>query len=135
MLSLNQSTFRSRDVLHAGLRVQNPGSAFNADFYLGILLPDGVSLFFFTSLSPLNGILTRVDADPRTFSCLACNVLVPERLDVTIDDLLTAVLSDGLQSGTYILFAILTPPSVFSDGTIDPGDILALDAQAFTFSP
>lgn len=134
-LSLNQATFRPGDVLRVGLRAQNPGSAFNADFYFGVLLPDSVTLFFFTNLSPLNGIVTRVDADSRTFQPLAANVLVPERLDITINDLLTAVLSDGLQPGTYILFAVFTPPRAFSDAGVDRGALLPIATQSFTFSP
>jgi len=40
-LSINQTTFRPGDTLHMGLQVANPGAGFNADFYFGILLPDG----------------------------------------------------------------------------------------------
>ena len=66
-LSINQSLFRSGNTLRVGLRAQNPGVTVNVDFYFGVLLPDGVNMLFVTSLSPLNGVVARLDADPRTF--------------------------------------------------------------------
>jgi hypothetical protein len=66
-LSLNQAMFRPRDVIRVTLGVQNRGPAFNADVYFGALLTDRVTVVFVTSLSPLDGVVTRLDADPRTF--------------------------------------------------------------------
>jgi hypothetical protein len=43
----------------------------------GAPLRPPVTLFFFTSLSPLNGVLTRVDADPQSFPPLVPNMIIP----------------------------------------------------------
>ena len=134
-LSLNQTTFRPGTTLRLGLGAQNPGPAFNADFYLGVLLPDGVTLFLFTQLSPPDGVVTRVDADPRTFQLLAANVLLPAGLDITLTDLLVFTFLEHELPGRYVVFAVLTEPNAFSDGRIDTGDILLLAVQSFTFSP
>src|SRR5262245_32405840 len=133
-LRLNQTTFRPRDTLHIGLRASNVGAAFNADFYFGVLLPDGVSVFFFTSLSPLNGVATRVDANLRTFPPLAPNVPISQGLNVTLDDVFVLTFSGSEPPGTYVFFTLLTPPSAFADGRLDAGDILVIDTKSFSFS-
>jgi hypothetical protein len=135
MLSLNQTAFRSRDTLRVGLRAQNPGVPINADFYFGVLLPDGVTVLFVTSLSPLNGVVTRLDADPRTFRPLLASVQLPQGLDTTLMDFFVYPFAGGEAPGTYTVFAALTPPGAFTDGRVDPGDVMVLDARPFSFSP
>ncbi|MBI3328288.1 MAG: hypothetical protein HYZ81_16485, partial [Nitrospinae bacterium] len=133
-LSLNQTTVRPGDTLHVGLTARNPGAAFPADFYFGVVVPDGVTVVFLTSLSPLNGGGSRLDANPTTFQPLLTTLLIPAGLDVTLTDVLSLTFSQGLPPGTYVFFVALTPPRAFSDGRIDAGDILAIDAQALSFS-
>ena len=131
-LSLNQTTFRPRDTLRVGLQAGNPGPGFNADFYFGVLLPDGVTVVFITSLSPLNGMATRVDADPRTFKPITTNVLIPQGLNVALNDVFVFTFSGNEPPGTYVFFAFLTPPSAFTDGRVDAGDVLVIDTKAFS---
>ncbi len=131
-LSVNQTTFRPGDILHVGLQEENPGAGFYADLYFGILLPDGVTVFFFTSLSPLNGVLTRVDANPQTFPPLTPYMLISQGLDVTLNDVFVFPFSGSEPLGTYVLFALLTPPNAFTDGRVDAGDILVIDTTSFT---
>jgi hypothetical protein len=70
VLSLNHATFHPGDTLRIGLTAHNPGPALTADFYLGVILPDGVTAYFVTGLSPLNVEGTRLDANPATFQPL-----------------------------------------------------------------
>jgi hypothetical protein len=134
-LSLNQMAFRTGDTLRVGLGAQNPDPAFMADFYFAVLLPDGVTILFVTSLSPLNGVVTRLDADPRVFRPLLANVQVSQGMDVTLTDFLVYTFAGGEPAGTYSIFAVLTPPGAFNDGYVDPGDLLVIDAHPFSFSP
>ena len=113
----------------------NPGAAFNADLYFGLLLPDGVTVFFFTSLSPVNGVLTRLDANPQIFQPIAPQVLIAQGLDVIFNDVLVVPISWNGPLETYVLFVLLTPPSAFADGRVDAGDILVIDAKSFTTAP
>ena len=131
----NQSAFHSGDTLRVGLRTQNPGVAVTADFYFGVFLPDGVTVLFITSLSPLDATATRLDADPRTFRPLLANVQLPQGLDTTLADFLVYTFAGGETAGTYAVFALLTPPGAFSDGRVDPGDLPAIDVRPFSFSP
>jgi hypothetical protein len=134
-LSLNQSAFRVGDALRVGLRAQNLGAPVDADFYFGVLLPDGVTVLFVTSLSPLNTIPTRLDADPRTFRALLPNVQLPQSLDVTRTDFFVYTFAGGEPVGAYAAFAFFTPPGAFNDGRVDAGDLLAMDARPFGFNP
>jgi uncharacterized repeat protein (TIGR01451 family) len=129
---LNQTTFRTGQTLIVALGVQNTGPAFTADFYLAELLPDGVTVVFFT---PTNVIASRLDADPRTFQPLATNVPLSEGLALIIDNFRSLTFSGGEPPGTYSFLAFLTPPGAFGNGRIDPGEILALGIQPFSFSP
>jgi subtilisin family serine protease len=131
-LGLNQTTFRTGQTLIVALGAQNTGPAFTADFYLGMILPDGVTVVFFT---PTNIITSRLDADPRTFQPLAANVPLPEGLALIIDNFRSLTFSGGEPPGTYSFFAFLAPPGAFGNGRIDPGEILALGIQPFSFSP
>jgi hypothetical protein len=134
-LFLNEAVFLPGDVLDAELEVLNFAPAFTADFYFGAILPDGVTLVFFTNLSPLNGVTTRLDADPRTFQPLLANILVPEDLDIIINDFFSFTFQVGIPPGVYGIFALLTPLAAFADGRIDAGDLLALDIRPLRFSP
>jgi hypothetical protein len=132
-LNLNQTVFRTGDTLRVGFRVQNPDVAVSADFYFVVLQPDGTAIFV-TSLSPLDSVETRLDADPRTFRPLFANVQLPQGLDVTQTDVLVYRFAGGEAPGIYTVFAVLTPPGAFNDGRVDPGDLLAIDARPFVFS-
>ena len=112
-LSVNQATFRSGDTLHIGLTARNPGPAFNADFYFGVLLPDGLSVVFLTSLAPLNGAGTRLDANPNTFKPLVTNLLIPQPLDVTLPDILVFTFTQGLPPATYVFFVLTSTGLTF----------------------
>jgi hypothetical protein len=134
-LSLNQPSFRPGQTLRMGLRARNIGPAFLADFYFGFLLPDGVTVLFVTSLSPLNGVLTRLDADPRTFQPLLVNVQLPQSLDITLPNFFAYTFAGGESAGTYAAFAFFTPPGAFRDGQLDPCDIIEINIQPLIFNP
>lgn len=135
ILSLNQTILHSGSALHVGLTAENPMPVFNADFYFGFLLPDGVTICFMTSLSPLVGQCLPLSASPRTFPSLAANFQVPQGLNLRLPDLLVFTFGGGEPQGTYFAFAVLTPAGAFGDGSIDPADIIASSVQALTFGP
>jgi hypothetical protein len=135
MLSLNQTAFRAGDTLRVELGARNPDAAFVVDFYFGVLLPDGVTVLFVTSLSPLDGVVTRLDADARTFQPLLANFQIPQGLDTTLPDFFAYTFGGGEQVGTYTFFAVLIPSGAFNDGRIDAGDLLVIDVRPFVFMP
>jgi hypothetical protein len=134
-VSVNQSAFHSGDGLRIGLTAKNAVAAFDADLYLGLLLPDGATLCFVTALSPLAGQCVPLSTDPSSFPRLAANIPVPSSLDATLPDLIAYTFGGGEPPGVYSVFALLTRPGALADGVIDPGDIIGLDVQPFTFQP
>jgi hypothetical protein len=134
-VSVNQSVFHSGDGLRIGLTAKNVAAAFDADFYLGLLLPDGATLCFVTALSPLGGQCLPLSADPATFPPLAANIQIPSSLDAALPDLMTYTFGGGEPPGAYSAFALLTRPEALGVGIIDPGDVIGLDVQSFAFQP
>ena len=134
-LGLNQAMFRAGETLRVRLGIHHQGPSVTMDVYLGILLPDGVTVFFVTSLAPLDGVVTRLDTDPRTFAPLAASFEFPPELDVTLEDFFVYTFTGGESPGSYTIFTLLTPPGAFTDGQVDAGDLLGLTLQPFTVSP
>jgi len=109
-LGLNQATARPGDTLRLSLRVTNPGPARSADVYLGRLSPDGVTLSFFTSLSPLTSVTTKT-SEPDEFAALAANVQIPHGVDLTIPDVLVTTVPADFPPATSVFFAAVTLPA------------------------
>lgn len=126
-LDLNETDFEPGDPFSARLRLTHGLPARSVDFYFGLLAPDGVNVFFITGLSPLTGVITRLDA-PGPFPPLVTNALMPEGLDLTGPDILAVTLPPDLAEGEWTLFA-----AIVATGT---GDLVTPIAIArFTFSP
>jgi hypothetical protein len=134
-LGLNQVKVCPGETLRVALGIHNLGPSVTADAYLGILLPDGVTVLFITHLAPLDGVVTRLDADPRTFTPLAPAYEFLSREDITVEDFFVYTLTGAELPGPYALFTLLTPPGAFADGHVDTGDLLGLTWQPFTISP
>jgi hypothetical protein len=134
-LGLNQVTFRAGETLRVALGIHHPGPSHTADAYLGVLLPDGVTVFFITSLAPLDGVVTRLDADPRTFAPLAACFDFTPGLEVTLADFFVYTFTGGESVGSYAIFTLLTPPGALADGQVETGDLLGLTLQPFTVRP
>jgi hypothetical protein len=134
-LGMKQATFRVGETLRVALGIHHPGPTVTADAYLGVLLPDGVTVLFVTRLAPLDGVVTRLDADPRTFAPLAACFEFPPGEETTVEDFFVYTFTGGESSGSYTIFTLLTPPGAFADGQVDTGDLLGLTLQPFTVSP
>lgn len=127
VLDLNETDFESGDTLRARLRVTHGGPTRSIDFYLGRLLPDGVTVFFITSLSPLAGV-TVTTSEPEKFQPLVRNAEIQEGLDITILDALVLTLPPNFPEGDSLLFAGIT--------AVGTQDLVAPLATAeFTFEP
>jgi hypothetical protein len=125
-LALNQSMFTTGQTLRMDLALRNPGSMLTTDHYVGVILPDGQTVLWLTNTAPLEGVVTRLDADPRTFTPMLRGVTWPAGLDVTQRDYLTYRFNGGEEPGTYHLLVGWATPGSLEDGRIDEGDVLAL---------
>jgi hypothetical protein len=131
-VTLNQTAFRPGEIVEVELALQNLGSAFRADVYVGALLPDGMTALFLAGLSPPVGVARTLGANPATFPPLLADVAVPQGLDVRIPAL--SFPSTGQEPrGDYRVFAALARAGGFQDGRIDQDDLLADVVRRLTF--
>ncbi|XSG84695.1 MAG: DNRLRE domain-containing protein [Methylohalobius sp. ZOD2] len=131
-VTANQEAFAPGNTLRLSLAASNPVAPVDGDVFLAILLPDGDTLNFFSDLSP--------EVEVASISQLAnvsplISFSFPASFFVTIPDFYTNTWVGDELAGQYIVYLVVTSPGAFSDGTIDPGDILALDSVTFTFHP
>jgi hypothetical protein len=131
---LNESDVAPGQTLRAALEMHNPGPLLTTDVYALVLLPDGDRAVFLTNLSPTEGVIRSLGRDdPRTFPRLLADVSWPSNLHTTQQDAWVYRRSGLEADGTYHLIVAWTKPNSLQDGSIDEGDILALDWKAFRF--
>jgi uncharacterized membrane protein len=133
-IRLNQTHVAPGQTLRMALEMRNPGPMLTTDHYVGIILPDGQTVLWLTNTAPLEGVVTRLDADPRTFTPMLRNVSWRARLDVTQEDYLSYRFTGVEAPGIYHLLVGWTEPGSLDDGRIDEGDVLALDWKAVQFT-
>src|SRR5262245_7950634 len=126
-LDLNDDTFETGDAFRARLRLTHGVAPRRVDFYFGLLAPDGVTVAFITSLSPLAGVIVRTD-QPGLFQPLVRNVEIPQGLDLVVPDILVGTLASNFPEGQSRLFAVVT-----ATGTLNLVTPAAI--ADFTFSP
>jgi hypothetical protein len=133
-IRLNQTHVAPGQTLRMALEMRNPGPMLTTDHYVGIILPDGETVLWLTNTAPIEGVVTRLDADPRTFTPMLRNVSWPAGLDVTQEGYLSYRFTGGEAPGIYHLLVGWTKPGSLADGRIDEGDVLALDWTAVQFT-
>jgi hypothetical protein len=126
-LELNDTDFESGDTIRAGIRMTNGGPTRTVDLYLGHLWPDGVTVTFVTSLSPLT-IVTVARSDPGSFQPLVRNAELQQGADIVRPDFLVATLPTNFPEGDSVGFAAITVA-----GTLDLA--APISTIEFTFEP
>ena len=76
-LHLSQTAFVPTETLRIDATLVNLGPAFDADLYVGMLLPDGVTLIFVTHLSPPTVEESALTGDPRNFRPVLTDLQLP----------------------------------------------------------
>jgi uncharacterized repeat protein (TIGR01451 family) len=88
-LQLNQTIFTIGQTLRVTVALSNPGPLLTTDVYVGAIMPDGVNTLFLTNFFPLEGVMTTLSSDPRTFATLLRNVSWPAGMRATQQDYFT----------------------------------------------
>jgi hypothetical protein len=131
-LRLNHTQFSGAGhTLVATLRAEHQGPDLLADFYFGIVLPDGMTI---VCVVGDRFVVTRMDANPSTLRPWVPNAPIEQGLNLTYD-FWHYTFQGSEPPGAYAAFLMLTTPGAFQDGRIDEGDILTIDWQAFQFVP
>jgi uncharacterized membrane protein YgcG len=139
-LVLSRSSFTTGETATVTLHAPNPALTSSVDVYFGALLPPaagpslgcpaGDAIAFLTAGFTGVAVACRSSA-PAGFHPLAQNVSPAALQDFSW----SFVWPTGLPPGSYTFFLGLTRPGAFADGSIDPGDVLALTSSAVSLSP
>jgi hypothetical protein len=132
-VSSARTTFLPGDNLTVSVYVNNPSGSSIADFFFGLVGPDGITATLFTDPQ-----FNSIEVSLQNFS----NWLpVVGNIDLRVPfvynepDFYTHTWDASNQAGRYVLFVAATARGALQDGRLDTGDLLALDTIALTFSP
>lgn len=127
--SVNQPTFAVGQTLMLSGGVTNPGLPGAADFYAGILRPDG-TIQFFTSTG---GIAVGNVSNLATFQPIATGIPLGAAFSVSLPNFYSSQWTGTEVRGNYVFFVAALTAGALSDGVITPIEILALATVAFSF--
>jgi len=123
----NQTTFAVGQTLSVGGSVINPGLTVTADFYVGILRPDG-SIQFFTNAGIVLGTLN----DLASFRALATGIPLGAPFSVSQPGFYTHQWVSADQRGTHVFFIAVLTTGALSGGTVGNDQILGLGTASFS---
>ena len=126
--SVNQQTFTVGQSLSAGGAVIDLGLPVAADFYVGILRPDG-SIQFFTNAGIVLGNL----ADVTSFRPLAVAVPLATPFSVNAPNFYTHQWTAGDLHSSYVFFVAAVTTGALAGGTVPSDQILGLATASFSF--
>lgn len=126
-LSLSAATDRALyypgDTLRLTIAAQNAGGPGTADFYTGLILPDGVTI---ATIDPSGGVAIGTAAAPAAFRPLARGVGLAGPFSASIDPLFQYAWTGAEPLGSYTVFFAAVRAGGFADNRIDGGDLLAV---------
>jgi hypothetical protein len=128
-----QALYYPGETVTLSVRADNPGLPVSADFYAGVILPDGLTVV----TVGLDGSLSLGSlADLPGLRPLALGVSLGAPFAVALDPLVQYVWTGTEPLGLYTAFLAAVQPGSLADGRLDPGDLLALQTGGLSlFQP
>ena len=126
-VSVDGRSFRPGQTMHLGLTAQNAPGGQPLAVHVGILLPDGDRVAFFSQPGVMGGV-----GSLSTLSTLGAMQLLGPGQALNIPQFLTVTLPEGVPDGRYVIFAALIRPGALDDNAIEPGDIVATTSRPVT---
>jgi hypothetical protein len=127
---VNQPTFGVGETMLASVALNSPAQAGAADFFTGLLHPDGSTLEFLTSSG---GIAIGNIANPSTFQPVAVGIPLGSPISVSVPNIIARQWTGAEPRGTYVFFLLGVRAGTFADGTLTCNDTLGLALTTFSF--
>ena len=128
--TVNQPMFNTGQTLSTTVGLINPGIPATADFYLGLVRPDG-TVMFFTGGGEVIGSLS----DAASFHPLATNVSLAAPFSVQVPNFFVHTWTGAEQAGSYVFFLLAVKPGAVASGVVSDDEILALATTNFAAFP
>jgi hypothetical protein len=127
---VNSSVFAVGQMLTGAVAVSSPAQPGAADFFTGLLLPDGGTIQFLTGGG---GTAVGTIANTSTFRPIAASVPLGAPFSANVPDVMHLQWTGGEPRGTYVFFLLAARAGSLADGTFGCGDILGLGTTVFSF--
>jgi CubicO group peptidase (beta-lactamase class C family) len=129
-VAANRTTFAVGQVLGATATVVNPGRPETADFYAGMLRPDG-TIEFATDMS--GGTVLGNFADLSSYRPIATTVSLATPFSVTVPNFYTHRWTASDPHGSYVVFVAAAKSGAVTDGVLTNDEIFLLTTATVTF--
>ena len=127
---VSQPSFSAGETLTATVGLANPGLPRVADFYAGLLLPDGETLNFF--IGPESIAVGRL-TDLASFRTIAAGVSLGAPFAVTLPNFFSYRWTSALPHGAYVFFVLAVKVGAVAAGHVGSQEILGLGTAALSF--
>jgi hypothetical protein len=123
-VSINQSLYFPGERLSLSVSATNTGGTGVADFYTGVILPDGITV---ATIGPGGTARIGTLLQPAALLPVATGVSLAGPFSASVDPLFNYVWNGSEPVGAYTVFLAAVRSGGFSDGRVDGGDILAVE--------
>ena len=125
---VNQPTFGVGQTMSASVVLDSPAQAGAADFFTGLLHPDGSTIEFLTS----SGVAIGHIANPSSFRPIASGIPLGSPISASVPGVMVHQWTGAEPRGTYVFFLLAVRSGTFGDG-LGCNEILGLGTTAFSF--
>ena len=126
--TVNQPVFGIGDTIVGSITLKDPGLPITVDLFVGVVLPDGETIIFFTGGG--GGTALGHRSAPTSFQPIAAGVSLAQPVTASLAPLFTHTWAAADPPGGYLLFFLAAPPGVFT-----PASFFGLATAPFTFAP
>ena len=127
---VNQSIFGVGQTLRASAALDSQAQGGAADFFTGLLHPDGSTIEFLTGGG---GIAIGNIANPASFQPVAAGIPLGTPMSANVPDVIVQQWTGAEPRGTYVFFLLAVRSGTFADGILGCNETLALSTTTFSF--
>ena len=126
---VNSTVFAVGQTLVASAVLNSQAQAGAADFFTGLLHPDGNTIEFLTSRG---GVAIGSLANPFSFQPVAVGVPLGSPISVDVPNVIVHQWTSAEPRGTYVFFVLAVRSGTFGDGILSCNETLGLGTTAFS---